>query len=108
MTLSAAPAWPHAFLAGASPQVGIELPASPPELTLRFSEPIEPVFCLVELHGPAGAIIPTDKPRLAAGSTNTLAVKLPALTPGTYTVNWRATSVDTHKTEGRYQFTIRP
>ena len=29
-----------------------------------------------------------------------------ALPPGDYTVAWRATSVDTHRTEGRYGFML--
>jgi copper resistance protein C len=33
-------------------------------------------------------------------------VTLPKLPPGTYTVNWHVTSVDTHKTEGNYTFTV--
>ena len=33
-------------------------------------------------------------------------MELPKLTPGTYTVNWHVTSVDTHKTEGNYKFTV--
>jgi copper resistance protein C len=37
-----------------------------------------------------------------------LAVALPRLGAGAYTVIWHVTSVDTHKTEGRYQFTIGP
>jgi len=30
------------------------------------------------------------------------------LPPGIYTVIWHVTSIDTHKTEGRYQFTVGP
>ncbi len=37
-----------------------------------------------------------------------LVVALPKLPNGVYTVVWHVTSVDTHKTEGRYQFTIGP
>jgi methionine-rich copper-binding protein CopC len=35
-------------------------------------------------------------------------VALPKLAPGLYTVIWHIASVDTHRTEGRFQFTIRP
>jgi copper resistance protein C len=35
-------------------------------------------------------------------------VDLPRLPPGTYTVVWHVTSVDTHKTEGRFDFTVVP
>jgi hypothetical protein len=30
------------------------------------------------------------------------------LPPGVYTVNWRAVSVDTHHTQGDFQFTVTP
>jgi methionine-rich copper-binding protein CopC len=42
------------------------------------------------------------------GDPHRLAVGLAPLQPGQYTVNWHATSVDTHKTEGSYNFTIAP
>ena len=102
------PAWAHAFLAGASPPAGSQLPAAPPELTLRFTESIEPLFSAIELRDASGSIIRTDNPRLVDGSTRVLVIALPKLPPGRYSVSWHATSVDTHKTEGRYEFTIGP
>jgi methionine-rich copper-binding protein CopC len=99
--------WAHAFLAKASPPVGSRLPAPPAELTLRFTESVEPVFCTVELLNAAGAPVSVPAP-LTAGDGQALTVALPKLPPGTYTVVWHVTSVDTHKTEGRYQFTIGP
>jgi hypothetical protein len=35
-----------------------------------------------------------------------LIIQLPKLPPGTYTVIWHVTSVDTHKTEGNFKFTV--
>ena len=35
-----------------------------------------------------------------------LVVALKKLQPGTYTVDWQVTSVDTHKTKGRFTFTV--
>jgi methionine-rich copper-binding protein CopC len=102
------PAWAHAFLAGASPPVGSELPAAPAALTLRFTEPVEPLFCTVELLNPAGAAVGVPAPRVPADNPQALVVALPKLGAGTYTVVWHVTSVDTHKTEGRFQFTIGP
>ncbi|MEJ1978863.1 MAG: copper resistance protein CopC [Acetobacteraceae bacterium] len=37
-----------------------------------------------------------------------LVLGLPALPPGLYKVIWHATSVDTHRTEGSYSFTVAP
>jgi hypothetical protein len=31
-----------------------------------------------------------------------------ALTAGAYTVHWHAVSVDTHHTQGTFQFTVKP
>ena len=33
--------------------------------------------------------------------------RIPALPPGTYTVIWHVTSVDTHKTKGSFKFTVK-
>jgi methionine-rich copper-binding protein CopC len=99
--------WAHAFLIKASPPVGSAVPAAPAELTLHFTEPVESLFCAVELLGPTGAAVTVPAPRVA-GDGQALTVALPKLPPGLYTVVWHVTSVDTHKTEGRYQFTIGP
>ncbi len=85
---------------------GSQLSAGPPELTLRFTEPVEPLFSQIELRDAAGTVYRIDKPRLVSGTTGVLVVTLPKLASGRYTVTWHATSVDTHKTEGRYEFTI--
>jgi copper resistance protein C len=108
MLLPAPIAWAHAFLAGASPPVGSQMPAAPAALTLRFTEPVEPLFCTIELLNPAGAAVGLAPPRVPADNPQALSVALPKLAPGTYTVVWHVTSVDTHKTEGRFQFTIGP
>ena len=106
--LVAAPsAWSHAFLARASPSAGSQFATAPQQLTLRFTEPVEPLFCTVELQDPAGAAVTLEAPRPEDGA-QALVVPLPKLPPGTYTVIWHVTSVDTHKTEGRFQFTIGP
>jgi copper resistance protein C len=101
------PAGAHAFLAKASPPVGGLIPAAPTELTLRFTENVEPLFCSIRLLSAAGAAVPVPAAK-GADNGQTLVVVLPKLPPGTYTVIWHVTSVDTHKTEGRYQFTIGP
>lgn len=110
LALLAAPAaaWAHAFLAGASPVAGSHLTAAPPALVLRFTEAIELRFSSVALSGPGGPVALDGAPALADGDPKRLTVKLPPLPPGAYTVIWHATSVDTHQTEGKFQFTIGP
>jgi methionine-rich copper-binding protein CopC len=99
-------AWAHAFLLRSSPPVGSDVPSTPARLTLRFTEPVEVLFCTVELRNPSGAAISVPAPTLAADDPTMMVIPLPKLGPGTYTVIWHVTSVDTHKTEGQFQFTI--
>jgi hypothetical protein len=102
----AAPASAHAFLERASPPVGSEVPASPPEVSIIFTEGVEPLFSKIEVDGANGAAVATGKPHVAPDNNRRLIVDLPKLPPGIYTVIWHATSVDTHKTEGSFKFTV--
>jgi methionine-rich copper-binding protein CopC len=107
MLSSAAPAFAHAMLERASPLVGSEVPAPPHEITLTFTEGVEPLFSTIELRDATGTVVATGKPRTDQGNNRRLVVELPVLTGGTYTVTWHATSVDTHKTEGSYRFIVK-
>ena len=106
MVAQASPVFAHAFLERASPPVGSEVAAAPPELSLTFTEGVEPLFSTIEVHSASGAAVSTGPPHVAPGDNRRLIVELPKLPPGTYTVIWHVTSVDTHKTEGNYRFTI--
>ena len=106
MLVQASPVFAHAFLERASPPVGSEVTVSPPELSITFTEGVEPLFSTIVLHGANGAAIATGTPHVAPDSNRRLTVELPKLLSGTYTVNWHVTSVDTHKTEGNYTFTV--
>ena len=102
---SASPVLAHAMLERASPPVGATLPGPPTELRLAFSEPVEPTFCRVTLQNGLGENVAVGELR-SAGNGRVLSLALPNLPPGTYTVAWRVTSVDTHRTEGRFQFNV--
>jgi hypothetical protein len=106
MLAQTSPVFAHAFLERTSPPVGSELAVAPPELSITFTEGVEPLFSTITVHGANGAAIATDTPHVAPDGNRRLSVKLPKLPPGTYTVNWHVTSVDTHKTEGNYTFTV--
>lgn len=106
-TLAYAPmAFAHAFLQGAIPPVGSDVDASPQALTLTFTEGVEPLFSTVVVNDQNGTAVATGKAHVAADNNRRLIVDLPTLPPGTYTVIWHVTSVDTHKTEGNYKFTV--
>lgn len=106
MTLTAPPAFAHAFLERADPPVGSDVPTSPHQIMLRFTEGIEPLFSTVDVRDANGAAIAVGKPGTAHGNERELLVALPDLHKGRYTVSWHVTSVDTHKTEGSFQFNV--
>ncbi len=93
----------HAFLDHASPPVGSTVPTAPHELTLSFTQNLEPAFSTVQVTGPNGAQIAQGKPQIS-GSTMRVVIK--ASGSGTYHVHWRALSVDTHTMQGSYTFHV--
>ena len=93
----------HAFLDHASPLVGSTVPSAPHELSLSFTQNLEPAFSTVEVTGPNGARVDQGKPQI---SGNTMRVGLKASGPGTYHVHWHALSVDTHTTQGSFSFHV--
>lgn len=97
----------HAFLDRASPAVGSEVSGSPPTLALTYTEPVEPLFSSIQVTDANGVRVDQGE---ATGRDDgrVLVVTLKRLAPGVYTVAWHVTSVDTHKTEGHFQFTVKP
>ena len=106
MLLVASPAFAHAFLERAEPPVGSEVASPPHRLTLKFTEGVEPRFSTVEVRDAQGTSLATGKPHTVAGDNRELELDLPDLHSGRYTVTWHVTSVDTHKTEGSFQFSV--
>ncbi len=100
-------AFAHAFLDRASPAVGSQISEAPPAINLTYTEPVEPLFSSVHVTDATGARVDIGKP--ATGDDGrVLTVSLKTLPPGVYSVEWHVTSVDTHKTEGHFSFTVRP
>ncbi len=99
-------AWAHALLLNASPPVGGAVDGSPAQVKLTYSEAVEPRFSSVEITTEDGRKIAVGALR-AEGATLT-APLAQRLAPGRYKVTWRATSVDTHQTQGGFTFDVRP
>lgn len=98
-------AFAHAFLEKASPAAGATLAHAPVEITLQFSEALEPAFSAVTITGEKGATVQTPKARIEGNSMHLSPL---TLGPGTYRVDWHVVSVDTHRTEGSYRFVVAP
>jgi copper resistance protein C len=98
----------HAFLDRASPPVGAEVGVPPRSVSLTYTEPVEPLFSSVRVTDASGVRVDQGAP-VARDGGRVLTVALKAsLSPGLYSVEWQVTSVDTHKTQGRFTFTVKP
>ena len=95
----------HAFLDHAEPRVGSTVPSAPREVSLSFTQNLEPAFSSVEVSDANGARVDRGKPSFSA---STMRVGLKPLSPGTYRVRWQVLSVDTHTTEGSFTFNVGP
>jgi len=106
--LAATAAFAHAQLDKASPPVGGTVP-SPSEIRLKFTEGVEPRFSGVTLSAQGGAAQPLGKAAVDPADNSVLIVRIAnRLAPGVYEVNWHAVSVDTHHTQGSFNFTVQP
>jgi methionine-rich copper-binding protein CopC len=98
----------HARLTSAEPPVGGTVHAAPAQVEITFSEAVEPRFSTIEVVDAAGKAVDRHDVRIPSGDARHLAVSLGPIGPGQYKVIWHATSVDTHKTEGSFSFTVAP
>ena len=101
--LGRAAAHAHAMLEQASPPVGSAVASAPREVSLTFTQNLEAGFSSVQVTDGNGARVDQGKPQV---SGNTMRVGLKSLSAGTYRVRWHALSVDTHKTEGSFTFSV--
>jgi copper resistance protein C len=104
----ASPAGAHAYLDRALPVAGSVVRESPRELTLWFTQRIEPAFSAVRVLDAAGKEIAAGAPQFDAADGKVIRIPLPKLGPGTYRAKWRVVSVDTHVSEGEFTFDVAP
>lgn len=101
-------AFAHAQLEKATPPVGGTV-ASATEIRLTFSEGVEPRFSKVTVTGRGGAAVSLGAATTEPDNQAVLIVPIAkALGAGIYKVRWQAVSVDTHHTQGTFQFTVKP
>jgi hypothetical protein len=98
----------HAQLDHATPAVGSAITPPPKEVTLWFTEAVEPKFSSIEVRDANGAAMQRGAAGGVSGNTAQLRVEVRPLPPGIYTVKWRVLSVDTHRTQGSFSFTVEP
>jgi copper resistance protein C len=105
-SLSVSPAFAHAHLVKADPAAGSTVATPPSVLLMTFTEALEVPFCTVTVTNAAGAAQQTAKPQAVPGHADERSIPLHISAPGKYSVTWHALSVDTHKTQGSFTFTV--
>ena len=88
------------------PAVGSTVSAAPTQVTITFTEGVEPAFSKLVVQDASGASVNAGPIHRVGTDTYQLAAPLKKVGAGTYKVIWHAVSVDTHKTSGTFTFTV--
>jgi methionine-rich copper-binding protein CopC len=107
LAATAGPVWAHAFPDHSEPRVGSEVKGSPPLVRIWFDSRIEPLFSTISVVDQQGRRIDTGKGGVDPSDPTLLVTNLPSVPPGLYTVIWDVIAVDGHRTEGKFNFTVR-
>lgn len=105
-------AWPgtvraHASFLRSDPPAGARLDVAPARVQVWFTEPLEAGFSEVQVLDAARRRVDLGDSRVLAEERASMAVSLPPLEPGVYTVAWRAlSSVDGHVTRGVFSLSV--
>jgi len=103
-----ASAWAHAALLRTTPSASGTVNVAPSQVTLAYSEPVEPRFAIVSATNAAGRQVTSGEPRSAPGSPQTLVTPLQRVPEGWYLVFWRVISADGHPVRGAFTFAVGP
>ena len=97
----------HAFVDHAEPKVGSDNSASPAIVKIWFTQAIEPAYSSVSVYDANGKQVDKKDAHVDGNDKKLLTVSLPQLSAGAYKVTWRVLSVDTHRTQGDFKFTVK-
>lgn len=104
LLFTATSAWAHAFLDHADPKVGSTVHESPSQVTVWMTENLEPAFSKLQVFDANGTEVDRKDTKV---NGNVMTVSLPKLVAGTYRVSWQVVSVDTHRTSGKFDFSLQ-
>ena len=93
----------HAVLHHASPEADSSVSESPHEVTLTFTDTLEAAFSSAAVTDSSGMRVNEGKSQV---NGNMIRIGLKTLSPGSYRVHWRAVSLDTHRSEGSFAFSV--
>jgi copper resistance protein C len=106
LTLWANSALAHAALLKSTPARRSSVMQSPAEVRLWFSEDLEPSYVSVWVVDAGGQRLMTGPVSVDNKDKSVIAVTLPPVAPGVYTVHYRVMSVDGHVVQLGFVFTV--
>ncbi len=98
----------HPYIHRATPAVGSTVLTPPTQVNCYFTEELEPNFSSLEVQDAAGKRVDSGNMHLAPHDAKEMVIGVGHLGPGVYKVIWHAVSVDTHRTQGTFTFTVAP
>jgi len=96
----------HATLESTDPAAGAVLDQSPSVITLKFSEAVDISLGAVRLFDGAGKAIDVGTAEHPGGQASVVQISVPQLADGSYVVDWRVVSADSHPIEGAFTFQV--
>lgn len=96
----------HAELLSSDPQPGAVLDAAPATLTLTFTEPVEISLGAIRVFDGTGTSIDISPARHPDGRDDAVEIDLPELPNGSYVVDWRVVSADSHPVHAAFTFQV--
>lgn len=103
--ISAAPASAHAKLVKIAPAANAQLTTAPKQVSLEFSEPINPEFVTVVVTTAAGGSVAQGK--AAVSGTRVSQNLRPGISSDAYRIAFQVTSDDGHPITGQSSFTLK-
>jgi copper transport protein len=98
----------HAALLKTVPSASGIVNRAPAEVSLTFSEAVEPRFAIVSVTNAGGQQVTAAPPRRSPANPDVLVTPLKPIPPGWYLVYWRVISVDGHPVRGAFTFAVGP
>jgi len=106
LILATVPAFAHAVPKAMTPAPDSTVSA-PTEISMTFSEELEPKFSVIKLLDSTGTVVSKEASVLDKANAKHMTLALPKLPPGVYTVQWTSSATDGHRLSRSYTFTIK-
>lgn len=106
LVLLCTPALAHSRLVQSDPASGANLSNPPKQVRLQFNEHVEAEFTPVKVLDGQGNRVDQDDGRVDPGDQRVVVDDLKDLPVGSYTIEWRVISADTHPVNGSYEFSV--